>query len=352
MGPSDPLGGDDGAPTRQRSTYLTDRNAATVCTIFADGLESGMSYARIIDMLERQGHDKKLVASLREAILEQGRTLSTALAINGILDDTARTLVAVAERQGKLPTTFRDLASYYTQRHKRRSQLVSSLVEPCILFALGMILARNLFSADLLAIVQSSSVWAALAPIFIQSLIEIGIFGCVVFLVGLTYLNLPVEMASRRVFQRFWLALPLPLINTAARKYATAAFFHYLQQSIASGLTVHQGLALAAKASHYPSLEHRVSNVQRAIEEGQMLAAAMRTARLVEEEAISFIEVGEETGHLEERLDELADRYTERAQAAFENTMKAIVYLLRFFVIVVVVILLGMTIYDMMGDSL
>ena|SRR5690625_1975819 len=134
---------------RESSTYLTDSEAASVCTLFGDGLESGMSYARIVDMLERQGYEKKIVQRLRKALMEQGDMLGEAFARFGLLDATSRKLVYVAEQQGKLPETFKNLSRFYESRHRRRRRLLLSFIEPSILIMLGLILARNIFTTDI-----------------------------------------------------------------------------------------------------------------------------------------------------------------------------------------------------------
>ncbi len=343
---------DQSPVVREQSTYLSDTEAATFCTVFGDGLGSGMNYGRIIDMLERQGFNPKAVKRLRSAIMEQGMMLGEALARYGLLDPTARKLVYVAEQQGRLPSTFKDLGHHYKQRQERRKRLVYSFVEPGILIALGLILAINIFGGDLTELVQADDVWDELIPIFIQSALEIGIFGSIAFLAGMTYLNLPVDMPLRNALHRLWLRFPLPIINSAGRLFSVAHFCRYTAQSISSGLTVHRALSLAAEASNNPSIEKRIPIAQQAIEEGQMLAASLRYAKAIPPEAIDYIDVGEESGRLEERLRELSDRYEKEANEQFERTMHGFIYTVRILVIVTVIGLLMLTLGDLFDSGL
>ncbi len=343
---------DEEPVTRQQSTYLTDSEAASFCAVFGDGLDSGMSYARIIDMLERQGYNRKVTDGLRTAILEDGNRLGDALLRNGLLDATARKLIIVAEKQGTLPTTFKELGHLYSQRHSRRKRFVSSLVEPCLLIAIGLILARNVVGGDLEAIAQSTDVGESLKPLFIQSGIEIGIFASIAVFLGLGFLHLPVEMKLRNLAARLWLTFPIPMINKAARLHSLSSFFHYTQQSISSGLTVHQALELAAEASNNPNIERKIGVARQHIEAGNMLAASLRHAKAVPDEAIDFIDVGEEAGRLEERLDELASRYKEEADETFDRTLRAFVYLLRLLVVVMVIGGLMLSVSDIFSGGI
>ena len=351
MGLSNDSHPDQQEVVRERSTYLTDAEAATFCTMFGDGLESGMSYARIIDMLERQDYDAKLTGSMRTAILEEGNGLGAAFTRFGLLDPTARKLITIAEQQGRLPSTFKELGTYYNKRQKRRKALVSSFVEPCLLIALGMILARNILGGDLTAIAQSTDVIANLKPIFIQSGIEIGIFGTLAFFIGFAYLNLPVDMKLRSLAHRLWLTFPLPMVNSAGRLQSLATFCHYTQKSITSGLTVHRALSLAAEASNNPNIERRIPVAQEAIESGKMLAASLRESKALPDEAIDYIDVGEEAGRLEERLQDLSRRYEEEANESFERTMKAAVYITRLLVVIMVIVTAMMSVGGLLSDG-
>lgn len=332
---------------RESSTYLTDSEASSVCTLFGDGLESGMSYARIVDMLERQGYEKKIVLRLRKALMEQGDMLGEAFARFGLLDATARKLIYVAEQQGKLPETFKNLGQFYEARHRRRRRLVLAFIEPAILIMLGMILAINLFTADVEQLTATKNAMVNLKPILIESAIESAIFASLSFLAGLVYLNLPVDFPLRDTFHRIWLTMPLAIFNEASRLNSVAVFCRYSEQSISSGLTVHRALALAAEASNNPKIEGRIAIAQRAIEEGRTLAAGLYEMGTLPNEVIEYIDIGEEAGRLEERLAELARRFDERAAEAFENSMKAFIYIMRTLIIISVILALVFTLGEL-----
>lgn len=336
---------------REASTYLNDAEAASVCTMFGDGLESGMSYARIVDMLERQGYDKKVINRLRHSLLEEGDMLGESFARYGMLDATSRKLVYVAEQQGKLPRTFKNLAINYEKRHKRRRRFALSFVEPGLLVILGLILARNIFTSDLIAVTENFSFLDIIIPVLIKSGIESLIFALVSFFFGYVYLNLPVDMGLRNSIQRFWTSLPLGFINESSRLSSVSIFCRYTEQSISSGLTVHRALALAAEASNNPKFEARIPIAQKAIEQGRGLAAALYEADALPSEVLEYIDIGEEAGRLEERLRELSNRYEDRANEAFENAMKAFVYGVRMLIIVIVIVLLFLAIFGFMDGG-
>ncbi len=338
---------DDRDPiVREESTYLTDERAAAFCSLFADGLDSGMGYTRILDMLERQNFDDHVVTRLRQALQDDGNRLGEAFARFGVLDPTARNLILVAERQGTLPSTFQDLASHYSKRHERRKKFVYGLVEPFILIALGFLVARNIVTGDLNSFLETMDAAEHLKPLATQAAIEVALFALTVGFCSFVFLKLPVDMPLRDTLHRLWLRLPLAMFNRPGRTHSIALFFRYVRKSLSSGLTVLQGLDLAADASNNPSIEAALPHAKSAIEDGKTLATALQHIEALPRDSIDFVDVGEESGHLEERLEELADRYEEKAEESFEVNRRTLLYVLRLAVVVGVI---GMLLFMVAG---
>ncbi len=338
---------------RERSTYLTDSEAATVCTMFADGLQSGMGYAKILEILERQKVDKKIIDRLRQSLLEDGDMLGEAFARFGLLDTTARKVIFVAEQQGKLPLTFAHLSRFYKQRHRRRVRFLTSLVEPMILIMVGNI-AIQLLRSDLGAFVQMGMAGAmrALFPVLIQASIQSVLLATVVGLGALLAMQMPVEFSLRNAAQRMWIALPIPVFNSSARLNSISVFCQYTQQSITSGLTVHRALALAAEASNNPRIDRRIKVAQQAIEDGQTLAAGLRQMKALPDDVIDNVDIGEETGRLEERFGELAEKYDQNADEAFERAIQTLIFMTRIGILVLVIIFLGLALLSLADTAL
>ncbi len=55
------------------------------------------------------------------------------------------------------------------------------------------------------------------------------------------------------------------------------------------------------------------------------------------DEVLENVDIGEEAGRLDERLDYLAKRYDERSVESFQNRMKAYTWVLRYAIIVLVI---------------
>ncbi|MFB6351466.1 MAG: type II secretion system F family protein, partial [Bradymonadaceae bacterium] len=131
--------------------------------------------------------------------------------------------------------------------------------------------------------------------------------------------------------------------------YAISRFCRFLNQSIASGFDVYRSLELASEASNHPTLLSQVEQAQQRLDCGDSLADALFTANKLPDEVIEQIEIGEESGRLQERLDYLADRYYERATERFDRQMNVIVALIRYGIILFVIAILLLSVVQMMN---
>ena len=323
-----PQGG--GAVVREMSTYMTDRDAEKVCQLFADGLRSGVGYSRILDFMERQKIDGKMTQRLRVAVLEYGDKLGEAFARFGVMDAPMRKLVLVAEEQGSLPDTFAEQARIYGARYKRKRQMVIGLVEPMIMFCLGTFFFRNIFGG--MFDMAMGDYWGTLIKLGGKSAIQSTIFFLFAGGIAYTWLNLPVDSAFREASGRLWFRTPV--VSTAMRYQAIANFGRFLRQSLRSGMDIFRSIDLAAEASNSPWFMETVDKSHAVLEAGHPLDVAMHQLRGLPDEFVDYVAIGEETGRLEENLLFLAERYDAKAEEAYELSLKAVIYLSRFALII------------------
>lgn len=318
---------------REYSTYITDSDAAKMCQLFADGLETGAGYARIFDFMERQKLDGKMITRLRYAVLDQGDRLGEAFARLGLLDAPARKLVLVAEEQAALPSTFKQLGRIYNDRLKRKKHVFFGLLEVFILVCLGGIMFPTVFLAGMNAPAKGvvDAIFAALITGALQSLIALSAIGILFYI----WMNLPVEFSMRSAVRGIWIRIPLA--STASRLASVATFCRYFRQSLTSGLDIYRSIDLAAEAADSPFIMGRTDQALDAIEAGYPLDSALGTIPGLPEEACQHIGIGEETGRLEERLLFLSEKYDEQAKEAFDQTIQAVVYITRILLIILIV---------------
>lgn len=322
------------AVVRELSTYMTDADSEKFCRLFADGLRSGVGYARIFDFMERQKLDSKMTARLRVAVLEKGDKLGEAFARFGILDAPTRKLVLVGEEQGALPDTFREQAKMFGERVRRKKMVVVAFVELVLFLCLGLFFLRNVLGVVIE--LATSPDWGPLFPALMKSGIQSTIF--FLFYGGIAYLwvNLPADSSFREAAGRVWFRMPL--FSQPSRLQSTSNLARYFRQSVRSGMDIFRSLELSVEATNNPAYMETLDKSFSALEEGYPLDVAFRQLKTLPEEFSDYVGIGEETGRLDENLQFLGDRYATLAQEAFERLMAAVMYFARFSFIILIMI--------------
>ena len=310
---------------------MTDLDAEKMCTLFADGLSAGIGYSRILDFMERQKLDARLIDRLRLSVLEHGDQLGDAFTRYGVLDEPSRKLILVAEEQGTLPQTFKEQAQFFGRRYERRKKGVYAMVYPVIIICLGVfVFAQNI--GQIMEVTFAHDTWARVKDMGIRSVIQSAIFVMVSALSGYGFLNMPVDSSIRALAGRLWFAVPF--FSGAARAQSVANFCRYLQQSVNAGMDVYRSIDLAAEASGHPSFIACAPRAMHLLEEGYPLDAAFRELKGMPEEVLDYVGIGEETGRLDEQLKFLTGRYDKIAEEVSERTRTYFTNMVIFTVIV------------------
>lgn len=318
---------DGRAVVRETSTYMSDADAQQFCEFFAEGLDSGLGYARIIGFLERKGTKANVIRSLRKALLEEGAQLSEAFARYGLLDAPGRKLVLVAETQGTLPELLKIQAKSYRDRYERKKDLVFGAIEPMVMaiFAFGALMpvvsnitmlaeSRNGLVSDVFGLILGPTIVSIFALLLY-------------FLLGYTWLSLPVDMPLRESVGRFMLRIPG--VSIPGRLFSMSVFCRYFHTSVRSGLNVYEGLYLAAEASNNPAILSKIKLALDRLEQGYSLEQSLTVVKAIPRDVIDYVGMGEETGRLEEMLVKCSGIYRERADKAFQQSIAALIWIFR-----------------------
>ena len=148
--------------------------------------------------------------------------------------------------------------------------------------------------------------------------------------------------------------LSLPLVGVINQMNGAAQFANTMSVLLAAGITIIQAVDTTAKVMDNALLSEDVRSMREGIEQGRSLVECLRGKKYFPPTMVDMCSVGEETGELEETLDNVADYYTNEADyriqrllALLEPTM--LVVLAIFAGIIVVSIYLPIfTMYDLM----
>ena len=118
--------------------------------------------------------------------------------------------------------------------------------------------------------------------------------------------------------------LKIPIIGMLLRKIAVARFCRTLATLTASGVPILDGLEITAKTAGNAIIEDAVMAVRKSVEEGKTISDPLAQTKVFPAMVVQMINVGEQTGALDQMLAKIADFYEEEVDTAVAGLMKLI----------------------------
>ncbi len=248
--------------------------------------------------------------------LTSGRTLSAALnAHPRVFSDIYVAMVHVGENTGRLDHAFERLSGHLQQEQETRRQIQSAMRYPVlvvgfIFVAMGVLNLLVIpqfaqmfakFGAELplptRILIASSDLFVRFWPLLLLLLLAGGVGTKL-------WLNSP---AGRRRWDGW--KLRLPIVGSLVRRASLGRFARSLAMMLRGGVPVNQSLALVAEAVDNRFMHGRIIGMRRGIEGGESIRRAAGGAGLFTPLVLQMIAVGEETGRIDELLDDVAAFY-------------------------------------------
>lgn len=283
-------------------------------------LSSGMALLDALRLLHEHA-DRKPMGRVWQRVADDilaGETLGTAMERHRSLPHVAVHLARVGEQTGELHETLRRAAELLEQRRRLRSQIVSAMAYPAVVFvaALGVAgfmvfnvipkLQRFIESLgrDLPAITQ----WLVTVTEFIHAYVVHGLVGLIAALVLL--LAVRSWPPGRR-----WTDMALlrvPVIGGTLRLAGTAALARNLQTLLQSGVSLLDSLRSVEQLLGEGYLSQEVAAARDGVIEGQSLAMALGERGAFTSMLARMIAVGESAGRLDDVLGEAATYFEDQ----------------------------------------
>jgi len=281
-------------------------------------VRAGIPIVRSIRAVAGGAHSPLLVEALRDVgdSLESGRGLATSLRRHPkIFSNLFVSTVHTGEDTGRLEEAFAQLAAYLDLDRSTRKQLKAATRYPLVVvasIAIALVLL-NLFALPVFAEVFSE--FGAELPWPTRLLIRTsdlsvkywphGLVATVGVFAGIrSYLN-----TDRGRFLWHRCKLRLPIVGGIIEKATLARFARTFSLALRSGVPLTQALSLAADVLENDYMAEAVVVLRSKVEAGETLARAATATGLFTPLVLQMMAIGEETGALDELLQEAADFY-------------------------------------------
>jgi len=312
---------------------VSSKRIAIFTRQFSVMLDAGLPLVQCLEILGEQEENRtfKTIIQQTRTDVESGSSLAEAMRKHPkAFDNLFVNMVAAGEAGGILDVILQRLSTYIEKAVKLKSQVKSAMIYPSAVITIaagvvGVILWKvipvfaQLFSGlggempFLTRMVIESSNFVARYIFWIVILIILGI-------VALIYWH--GTYRGRRVLDG--LMLKIPVIGMLLRKIAVARFCRTLATLVSSGVPILDGLEITAKTSGNAIIEDAIMQVRKNVEEGKTLSEPLAETKVFPAMVVQMINVGEQTGALDQMLAKIADFYEEEVDTAVAGLMKLI----------------------------
>lgn len=292
-------------------------------------LKAGLSLPRIFKIIAVQTKNKKFkraILQIKEDI-QKGQTLASAMAQHpSIFNELYIGMIKVGETGGSLEQVFKILSIQMKKDHTVRASIKNALVYPAVILTamIGIgILMGYFIVPKLLAIFEQFEMQLPLTTrliIFISRTIQTNgplfLLGIIALIIGLKF------FLKKQKGKKIWhgIILRLPIFGKISKQFNCARFARTLSSLTKSGISIIK--AFETLANTIENIHYRVSIQETAqeISKGTSLDMALKKyPKLYPILARQMIAFGEETGQIDNVLEELAEFYEDEIDQVTRN---------------------------------
>jgi general secretion pathway protein F len=258
--------------------------------------------------------------------LKGGKSLADSLATKSeYFSELYINMVRAGEASGSLAAVFDRLAEFERTRDDLRSYIVSSMVYPALLSAVGIssIVFMLTFVVPRFAqVFQDSQIQMPLpTKLMFEASNFLKTYGWLIAAGVAGFIALMRSYTSTDKGRMWWdtLRLKLPVLGTALRKAEVARFARAMSTLVANSVPLVQSISIAGATLNNKRIARSLSIVSQGVKRGEGIATPLRRTGEFPPLAAHLLAVGEETGRLDHMFSRMADIYESDTRAAIKR---------------------------------
>ncbi|MDR3642661.1 MAG: type II secretion system F family protein [Candidatus Doudnabacteria bacterium] len=291
-------------------------------------LKAGISITRCLQILVKQTTNPKFKSILADVgtQVEQGKSLGEALSkYPGVFPGIAVSMVKVGELSGNLDKSLEYLTVQLHREADLKSKVRGAMIYPSVIVGAMLIIGLLLSIFVLPGLVSIFKEQAADLPLTTKIVIAFSDFmsGHAILVIGALIAIIAGLVSVYRTYpgQRAFDTMNLHIfsIGPVVRKVNLARFARILSSMLKSGIPIVQALDVAADSLGNIRYRELVKEASGEVKVGKTLAESLgKNSQLFPVLVLQMIQVGEESGTVQEILEQLAGHYEEEV----DNTLK------------------------------
>lgn len=326
--------------------------------------KSGVSLVRSLHGLVESAINKKFKQTMVLMIedLQAGKELSVSMADHPrIFDRLFVRIIRMGEETGRMEESFKQLYQYMEVDKNTRRQIKSALRYPTFVM---IAITIAMFIVNYFVIPAFAGMFSKLQtdlPLATRILLGTSAFvqKYAIYIIGSTGMVVYSFLAYIKTINgRLWwdhARLNLPLVGAIINRATLARYARAFSMGSKAGLPVLQILIAVEEAVDNAYMAQRIAGMREGIERGESLTQAAYNSNMFTPLVLQMLAVGEETGGMDEMMNEVAEFYEREVEYEVKGLSSAIEPILLIFIgAMVLVLALGifMPMWDMSSAAM
>jgi len=322
--------------------------------------KAGIPILRAVNGLADSSHSDLLKAALYDVLdrMHNGYSLSAAMSANPrAFSQLYISLIQVGENTGQLDKVFLQLSEYLEQELETRKRVKAAMRYPTfvlIVLVVAMVVL-NIYVipvfAGMFAKFDAELPWTTQFLLATSSFF-VNYWPYLLLVVIGSLVSIKVWLKSEQGHYSWdkW-KLRIPIIGSVIERSLLARFSRSFAMMLSAGVPLNNALYLVAFAVDNNYLKEKILAMRGRIESGETLLKTASSAQLFTPLVLQMIAVGEETGQVDELLNESADFYEREVDYDLKN-MSARIEPILISIVAVMVLILALGIFTPMWDMM
>jgi type IV pilus assembly protein PilC len=306
-------------------TGIKTREVVIFTRQFATMINSGLPLVQSLTILAEQTENERFKVIITQVLndIQAGQTLADSMRRHPkVFTDLYVNMVAAGEAGGILDTILLRLSTFLEKNDALIRKIKGAMTYPAVMLmvvlgATTILLWKvvpvfaTIFTDAGMALPMPTMVVLAISE-FLQSYIHFLFLGVIalVFAIKKYY---GTESGNLRIDQ---ILLRMPVLGPLIRKSAVSRFTRTLGTLISSGVSILDGLEITARTAGNRVVHDAVMKSRASIAGGATISDPLRASGVFPPMVVQMINVGEQTGGLDDMLSKIADFYDDEVDAA------------------------------------
>ncbi|NKC00689.1 MAG: type II secretion system F family protein [Pseudomonadales bacterium] len=295
--------------------------------------KAGISIVKAVHTLAESSKNPTMADTLTDvaAGLEAGLDFASCLGRHrSTFSELYINVVHIGENTGRMDDAFQRIAKYLELERETRRRIQAATRYPMfVLCAISVaIVVLNIFVIPAFATVFSK--YGAALPWQTQAIIAVSDFFVaywhvlgLLLVVALVAAIRSMRNAKFRILWHQW-QLRIPILGSILERIYLTRFCQSFAMVSRSGVPIVQGLHVVSRAVGNDFMAGRIDEMRVSIERGESITATARSAQLFSPVVLQMMAVGEETGTMDDLLEQAASFYEEEVEYELKGLTDAL----------------------------